>query len=176
MRLEGEGGVYIVWTPDPSARLDPSSRGQKGLGSRLGYTYLFGSYLAEAAPGCWLSLSTSGSACPSSLSDALADESSSWGSHGGVEIGPGGPMFDNSEEIWGLLRHQYVNYSPERLPSALSLFLCRFCCNCSFFCLLLNGFFRGIVQVCRLSTTMIERAKRGNPQVIYTVQHYADQN
>ena len=141
-----------------------------------GYTYLFGSYLAEAAPGCWLSLSISGGACPSSLSDALADESSSWGSHGGVEIGPGRPTFDNSEEIWGLLRHQCVNYSPERLPSALSLFLCRFCCNCSFFCLLLNGFFRGIVQICRLSTTMMERAKRGNPQVIYTVQHYADKS
>lgn len=58
-----------------------------------GYTYLFGSYLAEAAPGCWLSLSISGGACPSSLSDALADESSSQGSHGGVEIGPGGPIF-----------------------------------------------------------------------------------
>ena len=126
-----------------------------------GYTYLLGSYLAEAAPGCWLSLSISGGACPSSLSDALADESSSWGSQGGVEIGPGGPIFDNAEKIWGLLRHQCANYSAERLPSALSLFLCRFCCNCSFFCLLLNGFFRGIVQICWLSTSITERAKKG---------------
>lgn len=51
------------------------------------------------------------------------------------------------QERVALLRHLCVNYSPERLPSSFSLFLLRFCCNCSFFCLLLNGFFRGIVQL-----------------------------
>ena len=51
------------------------------------------------------------------------------------------------QERVALLRHQRVNYSPERLPSSFALFLLRFCCNCSFFCLLLNGFFRGIAQL-----------------------------
>ena len=76
-----------VYLPTPSRR-----RGRSVLWQGKTYAYLFGSYLVEVAPGCWLSLSTSGGACPSSLSDALVDESSSRGSHGGVEIGSDGPF------------------------------------------------------------------------------------